>query len=103
MMNTNKSTRKTVCVCHKVTSARGKITPFTFVSWKTFQKAAIIWNDDIIHTTNYEYLKHDTPHGGYHRECHQSYANKEHLLREKKKRNMQKRQQPLISNEASPS
>ena len=66
-MDGSKSGKHNVCLCHKVISAKGKVTPFTAVSWKKFQEAALIWKDDVS-IKHSEYLKHDTPYGGYHRQ-----------------------------------
>ena len=44
-MATNR--KKLKCICHKVCSAKGLVTPFSSKSWKKFQEAAPIWHDHI--------------------------------------------------------
>ena len=98
----DKSNKNSVCVCHKVPSAKGNITQFTATSWKKFQEVAPIWNDHI-YAKYYEHLKSDTPYGGYHRQCYQSFTNKDHLqrLQDRRKSPRKRSQQPQTSNEPS--
>ena len=82
-IDVNESKKYNLCICHTVASAKEKVTLFTLTSWKKFQEAALIRKDDIYMEYS-EYLKHDSPHGGYHRQCYQRYTKKEQLQKIKK-------------------
>ena len=81
-MSENITCNLSSCLCHK-DGVSGPLSTFTDTSWKTFRQAACAYRDD-----PYEKL-HATwdngPTGGYHRQCYQSYTNKDRIIRAKRK------------------
>ena len=45
-----KPTAKNACISKVLPGAKGKVILFTEVSWKKFQEAVPVWNDDIYET-----------------------------------------------------
>ena len=73
------------CLCHKE-GVKGVLTSFSGKSWKTFQHAALVRNDDV--SKSMENKWSEGPFGMYHRTCYQMYTGKDHLERAVKKRKL---------------
>ena len=62
------------CLCHVKNNVKGKLTPFTAKSWRTFEESCNKRKDAIwlVMKDNWG----DGPKGGHHRQCYQAYTNR---------------------------